>query len=267
MFRIDQALYELFAIQFYKVVCIQFGMWLIAIIIKNPSLIDVAWTFVHFMVGFLIATRSFSNFSRLSNPYLIIGLVMLGIWWLRLGGHILYHKVIHHHQDPRYTAMVEGYDLWKANFYYFIQFQFQGLYATVCCLTLYYIFILETKNFEIISYFGIALCIIGLCGESIADYQLQYWKDHKSPEEKIFRGGLFKNARHPNLFFELVFWVGMSLYGVTTSDLNTLCGFIGPFLLWAVMYFVTIPITTKHMMKSRPNYEQIISETNTFLPI
>ena len=53
MFRIDQALYEIFAIQFYKVVCIKFGMWLIAIIIKNTSLIDVAWTSFNFMVGFL----------------------------------------------------------------------------------------------------------------------------------------------------------------------------------------------------------------------
>jgi steroid 5-alpha reductase family enzyme len=107
---------------------------------------------------------------------------------------------------------------------------------------------------------------MGVTGEAIADAQLQSWKDNRKPEEKIFREGLFKRARHPNLFFELVFWFGMSCYAVTTDDMNSFCAFIGPFVLWSAMYFVTIPITTKHMKKSRPNYDEIINETNVFLP-
>ena len=131
---------------------------------------------------------------------------------------------------------------------------------------MYYVFINENNSFEIINYIGILISCIGIFGEAFADYQLQHWKNNKKPEEKTFRGGLFKNSRHPNLFFELVYWFGMSCYGIKTDDLNTLCAFIGPFFLWVIMYFVTIPITTNHMKKSRPNYEAVISKTNIFIP-
>jgi steroid 5-alpha reductase family enzyme len=56
-------------------------------------------------------------------------------------------------------------------------------------------------------------------------------------------------SRHPNLFFELLVWVGFAIGGLT--DYISVIGFIGPILLWLVMDKLTLPLTEKHMKDSR----------------
>jgi steroid 5-alpha reductase family enzyme len=62
--------------------------------------------------------------------------------------------------------------------------------------------------------------------------------------------GLWKKSRHPNLFFELMTWTGFALVGYKAEYIDLLA-FIGPFLLWCVMYFLSIPVSRDHMIKSR----------------
>ena len=62
--------------------------------------------------------------------------------------------------------------------------------------------------------------------------------------------GLWTYSRHPNLFFELVTWFGFALAGVNDEYIDIL-GFLGPILLWAIMKFLSIPVSVKHMIKTR----------------
>lgn len=82
----------------------------------------------------------------------------------------------------------------------------------------------------------------------------------------IYRGGLWKYSRHPNLFFELVFWFGMAIGGL--NDLRfSFFGFVGFGMLFIILRFGTIPITEEYMHNSRPNYEDFCKGTNILLPI
>lgn len=81
----------------------------------------------------------------------------------------------------------------------------------------------------------------------------------------IFRGGLWKMSRHPNLFFELVFWFGIAIGGLNEYTISFM-GFIGPIFLFIIMRYITVPMTEAYMRKTRKNYPDFCKKTNMFIP-
>lgn len=244
---------SLFVNHYYKVLISQTIMWGISTLIRNPTLVDVAWGLNHFLYGVLF----YYEHIKLNN---LVALCLLTIWFVRLSGFLLYNRIIKPYIDPRYEKLAESKN---KTLYYFFQFQLQGVLCTFTSIPLYYAFQVSKYNF--LNYFGFILCVTGVIGESLADYQLQQFKNTRTDSNSIFRGGLFKKARHPNLFFELVFWVGMAMIGVDFSCNCSAFTFLGPFLLWAIMNFLTIPLTSKHML-NKQNYREVMEQTNKFWP-
>ena len=80
--------------------------------------------------------------------------------------------------------------------------------------------------------------------------------------------GLWARTRHPNLWYELEFWIGFAIIGI--GDGNSwirIFPFIGPICLWAVMYFLTIPLTEKTMKPNRADYwDEYCKKYNMLLP-
>lgn len=91
-----------------------------------------------------------------------------------------------------------------------------------------------------------------------------------NPKEKdefpnMFHSGLWKKSRHPNLFYELVCWLGFVISGLNDYNVSFM-GFLGPVVLWAIMFFLTIPLTEKTMKASRPNWDDWCCKSNKLLP-
>lgn len=64
-----------------------------------------------------------------------------------------------------------------------------------------------------------------------------------------------------------MFWSGLAVSAIDMKDIGgTVWAGLGPLALWAIMNYVTIPVTTAHMKKTKPNYEDVIKETNKFWP-
>lgn len=228
-------------------------------VFKNPTLVDVSWASGHFLIGLSLYLNSGAKLVTPST--LVMGLV--AIWFMRLGGFIFYNRIYKsNHVDPRYEKLRKNRNELT---YYFFQFQFQGILLTLTSIPLIYAF-KANHQLNFVNYIGFLMCIIGILGEAVADQQLQNYKDNNTTGIKdVFRGGLFKNSRHPNLFFELVFWFGISLTSI--HNFSSLFSLVGPTLLFLIMKYLTIRITEKHMMDSRPNYKEVIKETNMFLPL
>ncbi len=258
-------LYELFRNQYKRIFISQQIMFGISYFIQNPTLVDVSWEVNHMIIALGLSSKNFKSFKEMVKPTRLIGLGLTTIWAIRLGGFIFYNRIWNSHVDPRYKEISKRNKFNEAIFS-FIQFQIQGVLSTISAIPLFYALKNSSRKLNSFNKLAIGFAFIGIIGEAIADYQLQTFKENRKDNSEILREGLFKNARHPNLFFELVFWTSIAAYGVNFNHLSSLFTFIGPVSLWAIMYYLTIPVTTLHMIKTKPNYEKVISETNVFCP-
>jgi len=204
------------------------------------------------------------GYSILKGLGLKSNLIAVGLataWFFRLSGFIFYNRIWKRHVDPRYEEMRKNKNDYL---YYFFQFQLQAVLTVFTAVPLYYA--LGNTISNPLNLLGVGLCIAGILGEALADQQLQKFKNSKPEKGAVFREGLFKYSRHPNLFFDLTFWTGMAFIGINFTNYCSVISLLGPAFLWFIMYKLTIPITTKHMKKTRPNYEKVIAETHTFWP-
>ena len=162
--------------------------------------------------------------------------------------------------------------------YFFFQFFLQAVMVVFPASPVYFIFgfsrqtaIADQWSFWV----GIAIAVLGTCGSTLADVQLERYKHEQQADaartgrrtKGLCRSGLWAKSRHPNLFFEVVTWVGFALLGVDEQvSLVSLYGLAGPVFLYLIMRYLTIPITETSMRKSRPNWDELIADTNMFLP-
>jgi len=250
-----------------KLAVSQLVCWGLSVAINNTTFVDVAWGFNHLLFAAAASTNNFKDVSFLtSNPRNVIGMLLISVWFTRLSGFLFKERILTNHVDPRYVELAEKRKLNKLLFG-FIQFQLQGVFALFSGFGINYLFMNPSTTLGLFGYLGIAMCSIGIIGEAIADYQLQNFKNTNTNPQATFREGLFKKARHPNLFFELLFWTGISVYSLNPSSLLlTLPAFFGPLSLYFIMAKLTIPVTEAHMKKKRPNYDQVLKSTNRFLP-
>jgi len=120
-------------------------------------------------------------------------------------------------------------------------------------------------------YFGTLLALYGIFFEGKADMDLEKYKKMKKngllQEKSICDFGHWKYSRHPNIFFELVTWSGISIMSIHPAQkwLNII-SFFGPISLYLIVKYLTLPLTESCMKKKRPNWGQIKKETNLLFP-
>lgn len=120
-------------------------------------------------------------------------------------------------------------------------------------------------------YTGLVIAGVGIILEGIADQQLYNFiqsrqkeapknleelsssndpeaNRHLDPLNKpnnTFRGGLWKKSRHPNLFFELVTWIGFTIVGL--NDWSKLIS------IFAWVYRTDLPVPN-HVLPNDPSH-------------
>jgi len=233
--------------------------------LKKPIavIVDVLFTFNHFLVALTYFTKNFSSLENLQNSKYCIALALVTLWFLRLGGFIFKDRVLRGYNDPRYE-IVAGKAKSKRLFF-LIHYQFQGIVALVTSSPLYFVFNSTNPAWTTQTAISAIIAFLAFVGEWQADSQLQQFKDSNQKQGEICKIGWWRKSRHPNLFFELVFWFAMASMGVA-DELHTFSGFVGPIILFLIMDRLTIPLTEKHMMKSKPEFPAYKSKTNKYWP-
>ncbi len=235
------------------------------------TFIDVGWVFNHVLAGFYHFYVNKAHTSLEGTLYL--GLLLL--WGARLGSH-LFQRCLIGHSDPRYDEIPNRLNLRKS-FFTLMQFELQAFMTVFTTIPLFFVF----RNLSVansLSLFvsdwknicGVTLVGAGIIGEAIADYQLEKFK--KSPkktegkDKPICQDGVWKYARHPNLFFEMCAWCGFGVLGIRKLEPYTFLALAGPSFLYLIVNFLSTRITDKHMSKSRSNWEEHKAKTNKYFP-
>ncbi|MDT8310183.1 MAG: DUF1295 domain-containing protein [Methylophaga sp.] len=226
---------------------------------QNAGIVDVLWAFSLSGLAFFYA---FSGTGDIALR-MVAGLVM-GLWYLRLGLYLA-QRLLGEPEDRRYKHLRQYWDD-KADFYYLGFFLFQALLAWGFAWPVYVISQGQLNEFAWPQYLAIALVLIAISGVTLADKQLQAFRDDPANKGKVCEQGLWYYSRHPNYFFEWLHWFAYPL--LATGIAGGLWVWLAPLIMFIFLYFVTgIPYTEQQSIRSRGDaYKRYQQTTSAFIP-
>jgi len=251
-------LIELIKITGFVILGLLVALWLISVLLKNASIVDIFWG-----IGFIIVTWIAFKFSQgyLPRKQLITALVTT--WGLRLAIHIgtrNWGKP----EDFRYAA-------WRkengARWWWFSFFQVFLLQGFLLWIISFPLIAAQTSGFPAIltplDFIGASIWTLGLIIESLADSQLMRFKSDPKNQGKLLTSGLWKYSRHPNYFGEAVVWWGFFIIALAAGAWWTI---FSPILMTILLLNVSGVAMLERTMKAKPGYEDYMKKTNAFFP-
>ena len=243
----------------FVIVASMFLLWVLSVLKKNASIVDIFWGF-----GFVIvAWASAFNADRVS----VLGKVVLALvsfWGLRLS---IYLGIRNHGkpEDFRYVAMRKHYGPKFPIISLFTVFMLQGAIMMVVSLPVQIALSDATTSLSVLSYVGIALFALGIFFEAVGDWQLAQFKRDPQNVGQVMQTGLWKYTRHPNYFGDACVWWGLALIAAETG--TGAWGIIGAVVMTVLLRRVSgVTLLEKSLKKRREGYEEYIRRTSPFVP-
>jgi steroid 5-alpha reductase family enzyme len=117
---------------------------------------------------------------------------------------------------------------------------------------------------------GALIALGAISGEGLADRELQRHRADPTNVGAVCDVGLWRWSRHPNYFFEWLFWFAFPVLAIDTSGHNSLGWFAlaAPILMyWLLVHVSGIPPLEQHMERSRgATFHAYQLRTSKFFP-
>ena len=241
------------------IVIIMSFVWLLSLLRKDMSIVDLFWG-----LGFIAVTLHFSY--RLDDlqpkQFLVSYLVIL--WGLRLAFHIFFRN-LGKGEDPRYQAFRAD---WKENTWwlsFFKVFMLQGGLMLIISLSIINVMLDSGDYLSKINQFGIAIWVIGWIFETVADYQLLRFKKNPANKGRVMNQGLWRYSRHPNYFGEVCVWWGMFLISIGSG--YWFISILSPLLITFLLLKVSGVTLLEKRYEGNDKYAEYKRKTSTFFPL
>ena len=240
------------------------GAWAVQRVTGNSGWIDTIWAAVTGLAGLSVIV--FSSDGNPARKWLAGFLV--GLWALRLAAHIA-SRSAGKKDDPRYAALMEE---WGRNagprLLWFLQIQ---AFASFILVLSIYAAILNPAPFPgILDGLALAVALIAIAGEGMADWQLSQFKHRKPDGKTVCDIGLWGYSRHPNYFFEWTWWCAWPLMALSgfQAFFTFAVSLLAPLMMyWLLNHVSGIPYLEKHMEASRGDaFKAYQSRVNAFFP-
>lgn len=223
--------------------------WIVRYLTNKSGWIDVIWS-LSIGVGGAIAAWGGIAVVDLSIRQLIVGACVL-LSCIRLGYSIA-KRTMKSEDDPRYINLENqwGSDH-KLRLYIFVQIQ--AACGFLLCTTVFLAAYNPRSFNRLWDAFFLLIITVAIIGESIADWQLSEFKNREI-KGAICDMGLWRLSRHPNYFFQWLFWLGIACLAMNFNGewLEGYIAFIGPIMMyWLLVKVSGIPPLEKHMVETR----------------
>ncbi len=261
--------------------------------LNNYGIVDILWSYAFAAVALLFAAAGSGGGLRRA---LLAGAVT--VWSLRLGTHLLVRIARHHPtEDGRYqrlrTEWAHGF-AWRMGGF----FQLQALSVVFLALPFFWICRDPAPALRPLEWAGLAVWVIAIAGEAVADAQLAAFKRGVRPSgteagghgtgagtgtgsgsglragaggdagagPTVCDAGLWRYSRHPNYFFEWLIWVGYAVWACASPWGWT--GLLSPASILFLLLRVTgIPMTEAQSVRSKGDaYRRYQARTSAFVP-
>ena len=187
------------------------------------------------------------------------------IWGVRLVAY-LYNRILKIKKDRRFDGIRE-------NFLKFARFWlFQGIAVWIIMIpSILVLSSQEAKPFGFLAWAGLAIWLIGLLTETIADYQKFVFKNQPKNKNKWIQTGLWRYSRHPNYFGEMLVWWGIFSLALPYLAGWKLLSMVGPLFITFILLFVSgiPPLEKRSDQKYGKNkkYREYKKKTSLLIPL
>jgi steroid 5-alpha reductase family enzyme len=236
--------------------------FIIALIRKDNSVVDIAWGLGFVLVAGVTLLRRGSLFLALLVTALVV------VWGLRLAVHILVRNR-KRGEDPRYAEWRRKWGdsfVWRS---YLQVFLLQGFFLLVISAP---IVLVNTHRWVRppgssgggIWLAGFLVWCAGFFFEAVGDAQLTRFKRDPANKGKIKDRGLWRYSRHPNYFGESLMWWGIFFialdvpYGWTTV--------VSPALITFLLIRVSGVPLLERRYAGNPEFQAYARRTSAFVP-
>lgn len=232
--------------------------WLLSVKLADVSIVDILWG-----PFFLLAALAYALANPAETPREALVLAMVAIWSLRLAAHIAVRS--HGHgEDRRYQAIRARNEpgfRWKS---LYIVFALQAGLAWIISLPLLGA-TLSPAPLGWLDAIGVTLWLVGFSVETVADGQLQRFRNRPDSAGKVLDTGLWRYSRHPNYFGECLLWWGFYLIALSAGAWWSVPG---PLLMTLFLLRVSgVTLLESDIAERRPAYREYQRRTSAFLPL
>lgn len=234
------------------------GLFVLAQILNNNSLVDIGWGF-----GFIVVVVALFIRGPGLYPAKLLPVALILLWGFRLSIHIFLRNA-GKPEDFRYAKMRRD---WGKNFLvksFFFVFMLQGVLMLAVSFPAVVLFSSPARPLNALDISGAFLFLVGFLFETIGDGQLA--AHIRNPENKgiLMTRGLWSITRHPNYFGEATLWWGIGLIALSSAKGWT--ALISPVVITSLLLFVSgVPLLEKKYA-GRPDWEAYKKRTSMFFP-
>ena len=236
--------------------------WLLAMRVRNVSLVDVAWSFL-----FTPLVWSYLWVTGQDGPRQTVLALAVTAWSVRLGWHLLVRVAADHpREDSRYEQLRRDWAGTRLSARFFAFFQFQALAAVVLSAPMVAVAMDPGSGFGAVQQIGAGLWLLGIAGESLADRQLARFRARPGTRGEVCQEGLWRYSRHPNYFFEWVVWCGFGVYALGSPG-GWIALYAPALMLFILLRVTGVPTSESASLRSRGDkYRAYQRSTSVFVP-
>lgn len=225
------------------------GAWVVQRLTGSSGWVDTIWSLA---VGAGGLAAALLPASEAVAGRQVFAALLVTIWSLRLAWHIA-ARTHGANEDPRYAALAQQ---WGRSFAprLFVFLQIQAGAAFVLILAVRMAAINPAPFPRLADMLGMALLLVAILGEAIADAQLSRFRRTHHGQKAVCDVGLWGWSRHPNYFFEWLAWCAWPLLAIDVSNwrVEGLVALAAPVMMYVLLVHISgIPPLETHMVASR----------------
>jgi steroid 5-alpha reductase family enzyme len=235
-------------------------LWVLHLRVRNASLADVG-----FCLGFGMVVLTCGIFATGDLSRRVLISVMGVLYAFRLGQFLFIKRVWNKKEDSRYQTVRARLDGWES-VGMFVYFQLQVpaclFFAGLLCWVMNH----PTDGIRWWDALGVMIFLVAIIGESMADRQLERFRENPLNKGKTLQSGLWRYSRHPNYFFESMHWWAYVPLAVGLPW--AWASILWPMVMTASLLWMTgVPFAEAQALASRGNdYLDYQRRTNMFFP-
>ena len=224
--------------------------------LKTDKVTDLSYslTFVLIAAGLVWATN------RTTSPALVLAM-MVTAWGVRLAGYLLV-RIFRMGRDKRFDGIRER----PLAFAKFWLLQGVAVWAIMLPVTLWFG---APGGWGIVKYVGLLVWMAGLAIETTADTQKFRYKASAAGRDRWTDVGLWRHARHPNYFGELLCWWGVVAFVAVDLGAWALVAGAGPLMITVLLLFVSgippLDASATRKWGHLPEYQQYRQRTRLLI--